>query len=205
MNQRVAQQIQNNFPRPLRLLRHLLLGSMIATSLMACSSYEWGQRKRILPGGFTKATIPVFQNFSMNSGIEAFFTNHLTEEFHRSRVAEIVPKSQAEVMIVGEILGVKYTVESIDKLSGYANPDIVLGRQFRVLARVHYKVIRLDNETVIWEDTLSNEKTFPASAVSIPGLNSTNALYNLSAKRINLEQLSRSMSIEAHARMIENF
>ena len=144
----------------------------------------------------------------MESGIEAYFTSALIQEFQRSEVASIVAKDQAELMIVGDIMGIAIRPEtpvSMSSISTTSPIGAVLVTQYRVISRVRYRAIRLDNESVIWEDVLENEKTYPAPQVTIPNLNSVNALYNLSARKINIEALAKTVSIEAHNRITENF
>ncbi len=197
---RILAQVLAKFP--------LVILWVLSLGLIACSSYEWGQAKRALPGGFRKVTIPMFTNHSMESGIEAYFTSALIQQFQRSRVAEIVPREQADLMISGDIVTVSIRGESptaLTELSPFAPRGSVLNLQYRIVTEVRYRAIRLDSELIIWEEMLLNETTYQAPQVTIPGLNSVNSLYNLSARKINIESLAKTISLEAHNRITENF
>ncbi|HRO68381.1 MAG TPA: hypothetical protein PL182_12500, partial [Pseudobdellovibrionaceae bacterium] len=63
---------------------------------------------------------------------------------------------------------------------------------------------RSDSE-VVWEGRFRGERTYAAPQVHMAGVNSVNPLYNLSARRQNLDVLAQEMMIEAHSRMTENF
>jgi hypothetical protein len=81
----------------------------------------------------------------------------------------------------------------------------VLGTKYQVTVNATVRLRRKSDLTVLWEGTFSRSKPYSASLVTMSGINSVNPLYNLSAKRQNIEVMATEMMSETHDRITENF
>lgn len=179
---------------------------LIGTSSCA---YRFGAATRSIPGGYNQISIPVFKNLTQETGVEVSFTNSLVQEFQRSRIARIVDNSLSEVAVVGQIDSIQYLPGS-PRRSGeasalYLPSGAVISSEYRILLNVTVKLVRQADGTQLWSGTFSGERTYVAPQVTIAGVNSVNPLYNLSARRQNIDFIANDLMIEAHDRITENF
>lgn len=192
-----------------RLTRFVLWGLVL--SLAGGSSgcaYRLGQGSRGLPGGYRQIAIPIFKNKTQEVGVEVAFTQALQEQFLRSKAAEIVDDARAEVRVEGTIASISYLPESrlaAEQGGSYMPQGTVVAKLYRVLTVVDVAAIRRSDGEVLWRGTFNGERTYNAPFVTLSGVNSVNPLYNLSARRQNLESMANDMMIETHGRMTENF
>ena len=145
----------------------------------------------------------------METGIEVAFSNSLIQEFQRSKIVKIVDKNLSEVLIEGKIDSVDYQPES-RKASGEASSPFlpngtVIATQYRILVRATVRIIRQADGLELWTGAFVGERTYAAPQVTLAGVNSVNPLYNLSARRQNIDVMASDMMAEAHDRMTENF
>lgn len=175
--------------------------------LISCASYQWGNSARAIPGGYKKMAIPIFKNLTQETGIEVGFTNSLIQEFSRSKVAHVVPSSLAEVVVEATIDSLIQEASGKKTSSDLANlPDgAVLATQYRLLISVNIQLIRLSDRQVLWAGKVHGERTYVGSQVATSGVNTVNPLYNLSAKRQNIDVIASVMMAEAYDRITENF
>lgn len=175
---------------------------------MGCA-YRMGTATRSIPGGYKQISVPVFKNLSQEVGVEVAFTNALITEFQRSRIARIVDNSLSEVAVVGTIDSIQYLPESmqVEGKSPLANlpQGTVIAAAYRILVNVTLRVVRQADGTELWRESFSGERTYSAPQVTLAGVNSVNPLYNLSARRQNIELVATTVMIEAHDRITENF
>lgn len=193
-----------------RIASLLLRTGLFAALLSAAGcAYRLGAGTRSLPGGYRQMSIPMFKNRSQDVGAEAVFTQALQQEFIRSKVGRIVAEPMAEVRIEGEVVSVDYTastkLSSGDKSSGLLPDGTVLASRYGVVTKVVVRVIRRSDGEKLWEDTFTNERSYPAPFVTVAGVNTVNPLYNQSARAQNLESVAGEMMSEAHSRITENF
>lgn len=190
----------------------LFLLTILPVFIISCS-YNLGYRTRRLPGGYRSVAIPVFLNETQEVGVEGYFTNALIREFERSKVARIMDKGFAPVVIEGKI-NKAYLVDSSQTTGNSSNKNrdlrylprnTVLNTEYRVVIEIHLKLIKNSDKQVIWEQNFVNEKTFTAAQVSVPGINSVNPLYNQSAKHQNIKELAKETMRDAHDRLTERF
>lgn len=194
--------------------RNTLMSGLAALSLAAVltsegCAYHLGSAGRSIPGGSKKISVPVFKNSTQEVGIEVSFTNALIQEFQRSRVARIVDNSLSEVSVVGMIERVQY-LPGAKRLSGdSATPLMPLGTalasEYRILLTVTVKVIRQSDGAQLWKGSFNGERTYQAPQVTLAGVNSLNPLYNLSARRQNIDLMANDLMLEVHDRITENF
>jgi hypothetical protein len=187
----------------------LLLSFCVLTS--GCA-YRLGSPDRTLPGGYKQISIPMFKNLSQEVGIEVYFTNSLIQEFERSKIARVVDPNLAEAVIEGEIESVTYTPSGQNQgtttvtSSGPQLPTgAVLAAQYQILVTVKITMKRNSDKSVLWTGSFNGERTYIAPQVLSAGINTVNPLYNLSARRQNIQALSGEMMQEAHNRITENF
>ncbi|MNY58066.1 hypothetical protein D3C86_1943590 [compost metagenome] len=67
------------------------------------------------------------------------------------------------------------------------------------------KLVRQADGTELWSGSFSGERTYVAPQVTLAGVNSVNPLYNLSARRQNIDIMANDIMTEAHDRITENF
>ena len=187
------------------ILKMMLLG-VVTGPLMGCA-YRMGAPERRIPGDYHTVFVPMFQNLTTEPGIEVFFTNALIQELERSRVAQVTPHEMAEVEIQGQI-------ETMNHLSGGQRTSSeypllpegsVLATGYRILINCNVNVVRITDKKVLWSGKINGERTYSSAQVGTGGINSVNPLYNLSAKRTNIESMAAQMMVEAHDRITENF
>lgn len=172
-------------------------------SFSGCA-YRLGSPDRSLPGGYRQITIPIFKNLTQETGIELGFTNSLIQEFERSRVARITAPQQSEVLVEGEIVAVTYNMSGV-RDGGALPTGTVLATEYRILITANVTLRRQADKSVLWQGTFNGERTYVAPQVTAAGINTANPLYNLSARRQNIDVLATEMMSEAHDRMTENF
>lgn len=178
----------------------LLVSAFVTTGC----AYRWGVPERILPGRHHKVSIPIFKNTTPEPVIEVFFTNALLAEFERSSVGQIVEDRLAEARIVGTILKVEF-LPAGPREGGDLPTGAVLASEYRILLNTQVDMIRKSDDQVIWSTTVSGERTYVAPQVTQGVVNTVNPIYNQSARRINIEILSKQMMSEAFARLTESF
>jgi TolB-like protein len=168
-------------------------------------AYHLGSVHRSLPGSYKQVSIPVFKNKSQEVGIEVPFTNNLILEFQRSRVARVVEKKDSDIMLEGTIDNVTYVTGGTSTTGDFLAKGAVIATEYRILIGVTVRAIRQIDGAELWRGSFSGETTYSAPQVTLAGVNSVNPLYNLSARRQNIESKSVDMMSEAHDRITENF
>ena len=177
---------------------------------MSCASYSWGPSARALPGGYKEVAIPIFINQTQEVGIEVYFTNALIQEIMRSGVAKVVDDETSDVKIVGELNNLQYEpsgpiISDPKKKTNYLPQETVLASAYNTVLTVTLKMIRRGDSKELWTGTFRGERSYGAPRVTLSGVNSVNPLYNMSARRINIEAISGDVMAEAYDRLTENF
>lgn len=167
-------------------------------------AYRLGSPDRTLPGGYKQISIPVFKNLSQETAIEVYFTNSLIQEFERSKIARVVDPNLAEAVLEGEIESVTYTPSGQNQ-GGSLPTGAVLAAQYQILITAKITVKRNSDKSILWTGTFNGERTYIAPQVLNAVINTVNPLYNLSARRQNIQSLASEMMQEAHDRITENF
>lgn len=171
--------------------------------LQACA-YRLGVPERSLPGGYKQVHVPIFKNLTQEVGIEVGFTNALIQEFERSHSARIVDARYAEAQIEGVIKSVQYLPGGKDE-RGSLPKGSVLASEYRILLVVGVSMRRKSDNVELWTGDFQGERTYVAPQVTQAGLNTVNPLYNLSARRQNIESMANDLMSEAHDRLSESF
>ncbi|MFZ4404928.1 MAG: LPS assembly lipoprotein LptE [Pseudobdellovibrionaceae bacterium] len=191
-------------------------GKSIFTSVWLCVAigfvlsgcYHLGYADRKMVGDAKLVSIPMFKNITSEPGIEVAFTTQLIQEFNRSDLVKVVDGPSSDVQIQGTLTSLEYLAGGIKT----SDPDVnlmplgtVLASEYRILLLVSVQVVRTSNKEVIWSTEFSGEKTYPAPQVTLAGVNSVNPLYNLSARRQNIQLLAVDMMSALRSRLTENF
>ncbi len=144
----------------------------------------------------------------MEPGIEVAFTNALIQEFERAKIGRITGAPQAEVLVEGVITSVSYPKSGTD-LTSEKNSSMPLGAvlatSYQILITADVILRRNSDKSILWQGTFNGERTYNAPQVTTAGVNTVNPLYNLSARRQNIDLMALEMMSEAHDRMTENF
>lgn len=194
----------------------------IVISFLTGCAYQFGSGERHLPGDYAEVAIPVFKNSTSQVGVETYFTNFLIREFNRSKIAHVVSRDTAPIVIEGNVTSIEYrhggttlgNCDPTDPLTGAKCRETnkisipmntVLTTEYRVGVTADLKVIRTSDRKVLWTGSVSNERNYTAPQVGTAGINSVNALYNHSARMELIETLAQDMMAEVHDRMTENF
>lgn len=182
-------------------MKRFLLFLMI---FVAGCAYRLGSPDRSLPGGYKQLTIPIFRNLTQEPGVEVSFTNALIQEFERTRTGRVTEPAQSEVKVEGEILSIQY-LPGGKKEDGTLPTGAVLASEYRILVKTKIVLRKSSDQSILWEGIFNGERTYVAPQVTQGGLNTVNPLYNLSARRQNIDLMASDMMAEAHDRMTENF
>lgn len=168
-----------------------------------------GSVTREIPGGYKQISVPVFKNLTQEVGIEMAFTNAMITEFQRSRIARVVDNSLSEVAVIGQIDAIQYLPGAKrtagDSSAPYLPTGTVIASEYRILMTVTMRLVRQADGTELWSGTFSGERTYVAPQVTLAGVNTVNPLYNLSARRQNIDVMANDIMAEAHDRITENF
>lgn len=176
-----------------------LLGLLITFSC----AYRHGALERGIPGGSKDVRVPIFKNLSQEVGIETSFTNALIDEISQSRVAQVNPQSEVEVL--GTIESVQYFPLGKTTVGEIGSDQILLATDYRVVIVMEVVVKKHLDDKILWSDKFTGERSFSASQVQSSIVSSANPLYNLSAKRRNIAELAQDLVAEATDKMTENF
>ncbi len=183
--------------------------TLILSLLLSGCAYRLGPGTRSIPGGYKQISVPVFKNKTQEAGIEVAFTDSLIQEFQRSRIARVVDNALSEVAVVGTIDSIQYLPGAKrvagDSASPYLPNGTVIASEYRILLSVTVKVVRQADGIELWSGSFSGERTYAAPQVTLAGVNSVNPLYNLSARRQNIDVMAYDIMAEAHDRITENF
>lgn len=187
----------------------LILKLFVLFFLSTSCAYRLGTSSRTIPGGGKSIAIPVFLNRTPETGIEMAFTNALMQEFYRSKVARVTDANRADVVLIGELRKLEY-LPGAKKVSGDSSAPFlaegaVLATEYRILLTMEIQVQDRITKKVLWSGAFSGERTYATPQVTLAGVNSVNPLYNLSARRQNIEVMANDMMAEAHDRITENF
>jgi len=182
----------------------------LATTLCLSScAYKLGVSERQIPENLKKISIPVMKNLSREVGAEIYFTNALIQEFERSKVAEVLPESLSDAVLRGTISRIEYvapeTGMKLAKDSEFLPQGTVLATIYNINVVIDMSLVRRSDEKVIWSGSFSGVRSYSAPQVTLPVVNSVNPLYNLSARRQNIELIANDVMSEVHDRMTENF
>jgi hypothetical protein len=186
-----------------------LFSIIVALASGGCA-YQFGYAQRTLPGGFKQVAVPVFQNITKEVGIERYFTDALVREFDRSRVAQVVDRGVAPVVIEGTIKSIDYKPSSLISANSDTNTiglpaNTVLATEYQVLITANVVLRRISDQKILWQGVFNSEQVYQAPQVGMGTLNTVNPLYNHSAHKTVVEQLAKDMMNDAHDRMTENF
>lgn len=186
----------------------ILTIAVINFSLTGCA-YKLSSDSDSLPGNVKSIQIPLFKNDSIEVGAETFFTNALKTEALRARFIQIKnDEKDAEAILQGTITGVDVIAEESvieAKNAKYLPTETVIATQYKVSVGVELTLKRKGSSEVLWSGGFRQQTSYSAPQITLPVINTANALYNQSAKRQTLDALSKEMMQAAFDRMLENF
>lgn len=187
--------------------RTLLLFLLFVFGVPSCVHYQLGTGRRSLVGGYQRVTLPLFKNKSMEPGIEVDFTNALMQEFQRSHATTVVEGDQADIELRGTLVSVVYVPGGLitAETSSVMPTGTVLATSYGIQVKVYMELIKKKDNAVVWFGNFSGERSYSAPQITIPGLNTVNPNYNLSARRLQIGLIATDMMTEVHDRMTENF
>lgn len=184
---------------------------ILAPLLLVSCAYHMGDSDRQIPGGYRTVAIPVFQNKTMETGIETYFTNALVREFERGRIGRVTSKSEAQTTLEGSIDSVNYAVST--QIQQGTSPgqgaflplNTLLNTEYRILLVATLRLRRNSDQKILWEGSFPGERAYLAPQIGAEGINSANAVYNQSARYQNIQAMATDLMSEAHNRITENF
>jgi hypothetical protein len=185
----------------------VILFVLLALSLSSCA-YRFGSPERRIPGGYHLIAVPVFKNKTQEVAIESYFTHSMIMEVERSSLAQVTSKEESQAILLGDIMSVDYVLGTEIKpdTSGYHLPaNTVLAKEYRILISAQVRLVRSSDMALLWEGTVKGEKRYAAPLITRETVNTADPLYNQSARRQNIQQVSQDMMAEAYERLTENF
>lgn len=201
----IYQEAYRAFRKFARILARILGVLVTGVSLSSCA-YKLGSPDRSLPGGYKQVHIPIFKNLSLEPGVEVAFTNALRQEFERSHIARIAEPKQSEVILEGSIMRVEYRSTSKKQDGDSSIPNgTVLTSEYAINIDVVVNLRRFSDNKVLWSGSFTNERLYAPPRLAAAGINTVNPLYNLSARRQNIDVMAEQLMSEAHDRLTENF
>ena len=183
-------------------------------SFLLCSScaYHVGFTKKQLLGGYRQVSIPMFENKTQQVGAEAYFTNALVREFHRSNNIKV--RASSPVTIEGCIESIRWTKSAIatgpsTSSSARKAPllpsDRLLIIEYRVQVQTKILLRKNSDQAILWQKKFTHEDTYSAPQVGLEIVNTSNTVYNYSARHKALEKMAKNMMAEVHKYLFEDF
>ncbi|MBC7421196.1 MAG: hypothetical protein H7328_10755 [Bdellovibrio sp.] len=194
--------------RILSLIFLVLTASVIQISLAGCA-YKLSSKSMLLPGNVKRVQIPLFKNKSIEPETEVFFTNALKTEALKSGLVSLQDsENTSEAVLQGTVTAVDVVAEESvieAKNATYLPSRTVLATQYRVVVTINLVLQKKGSSEILWSGSFKQLKNYSAPQITLPVINTSNSLYNFSAKRQTLEVLAKEMMQEAFDRMLENF
>ena len=189
------------------MLKTATLLTLLSCFFLSGCAYHLGAADRKFPGGYEYVAVPVFKNMTQETGTEVYFTNALVTELERSKIVNIADKSAAQVTVEGTIRSITYTPSSQTRASDarYLPTGTVLTTEYYINVDVNLVAKRNSDQKVIWTSAFQSRRSYTAPRIGLRSLNSSNALYNHSARYQNIQAMATDMMTEAHDRLTENF
>jgi len=190
------------------LLFLIITASVIQIIFSGCA-HKLSFEHSSLPGNIKTIQIPLFKNDSTEVGAETVFTNSLKTEALRSKFVHLKNEvADVEAILQGRISSIEVLAdESVieAKNTKYLPKETVLATRYTVKVSVELNLIKKGSTEVLWQGAFQQATNYLAPQITLPVINTANALYNQSAKRQTLEILSKEMMQAAFDRMLENF
>lgn len=174
-------------------------------------AYKLSSTNDTLPGNIRSLYIPVFKNNSTEPGVEVYFTNALKKEILTSNVISLNNhESSTDAVMYGQIKSVEIysdesVAESTQNSKNYLPRGTVISTQVKVVVTVVLELKKVNSSQILWSSEFKQSLNYTPPQVTLPVINSTNNLYNLSARRQTLETLANQMMQLAFDRMVDNF
>jgi len=124
------------------------VAAALVAALLAGCGYTLGGN---LPPHVKTVAVPIFKNLTQEPGIETVITAAIVTSFGNSGRLRVVPVTQADSIIEGEV--VAYTVESI----GYDTSQNA--QQFRLWVTLNVKFRDLKTNSMLWEQQNLRERS----------------------------------------------
>lgn len=214
----------------MKILTLSFAASFFALTLQTgCASYHLGHYRRTLPGGYDTVAIPMFQNKTVEVGIETFFTKALRTEFERSGLAKVMSKNDAQVVLEGTITklafvgsnGTQYGDTNLQTKNPLPDPTstppglvtnlnplprgTTLNKTYSSTVFVTIVARKTADNSILWQGDFTSQRNYSAPLIGTPSLTSSNALYNQNSRDNTLERQAEDLMSEAHDRLTENF
>ncbi|MDZ4677931.1 MAG: LPS assembly lipoprotein LptE [Oligoflexia bacterium] len=207
-------------------MKHVSFLISILITMTACSSYQFGNARRAMPGGYDRVSVPMFINKTHEVGIESYFTESLRTEFERSKIAKITPKNDAQVILEGVVMSVSFTpglpvsaqsreteqpaivAPDTKDSRGRSNPlpvNTILSKEYSTVVTVKVVAKKVSDNSILWEGTFNGQGAYLGPLIGTPGLNASDAIYNQNSRQSTVSRIAKDMMSEAHDRLTENF
>jgi len=174
-------------------------------------AYKLSSSTDSLPGHVKSIYLPIFKNNSTEPGVEVYFTNALKKEMLTSKKLQLFnDENQSDAVMYGKIKSVEINsdesvAESNQNSKNYLPRGTVISTQVKVVVTVGLELKKANSSQVLWSSEFKQSLNYTPPQVTLPVINSTNNLYNLSARRQTLETLANQMMQLAFDRMVDNF
>lgn len=190
-------------------LLFLIITASVIQFLLSGCAYKLSAQSDSLPGNIKIIQIPLFKNESGEVGAETVFTNSLKSEALKAKFITLKnDEVDAQAVLQGRITNITVVaVESVieAKNTKYLPTETVIATQYTINATVHLELIRKGSSAILWSGDFQQATNYSSPQITLPVINTANALYNYSAKRQTLDALSKEMMQAAFDRMVENF
>lgn len=173
----------------------MLFNFLLFLNILSCG-YGFFTAKGPLPGRVRKVAIPTFQNRTHEAALENVFTSSLRDEFFKSRLVDVVNKSEAEAEIVGIInsVSIEPFAHTEEELAGRSKK--VLANEYNARADVTVSLIQLRDGATLWERTLSDGRRYATNE---------NLLQNEVKQQEAFQKVAVYLMEQAHDLMFEDF
>jgi len=178
--------------------------------------YSLGFQDQNLPLGVRSVYIEPFVNDTHFVGPELDFTNHLVQEFKRSKVGRIVGPDQAEAVLKGRLISIQRIKRppvaqsrnlNRPRAQGWANlpPGTRITTEYLLRVKVRLNFFHKKKQKVVWTQIFTDESIYPSSRLALKNINTALPNYNDSTEKRVINQLSEVMMQEAVGRLTESF
>jgi hypothetical protein len=117
-------------------------------TIISCYHYTFNPN---LPSNIEKITIPIFNNETLQYGIESTITQDVIDEFISDGTLDVVEKEKSDAILWGTIR--KYRIDPV----GFDKNEVV--DEYRLLIEIEVKLEDATSKEILWEETDIKEST----------------------------------------------
>ncbi|MDR1396495.1 MAG: LPS assembly lipoprotein LptE [Desulfarculales bacterium] len=168
-------------------MRRLLLCLFLSLLVAGCG-YSFRHNRSNLPEDIKTISIPMFSNMTNEIRLEAIVTEQMRYQFTQSRILKMVPEAEADVVLIGSIIGVYADDVSLT--------EWMHSSQRRVSITISARLLRAGSGEVLYQGSVQQQRSY-----SLEGANASAT----EARTEALKVAARDAAQTIHDGVLQNF